>query len=126
MNNRESFFNLNNWLKEVEKFSPENTVKLVLANKCDLDDREVSDHEIQMFEKETGCRVMMTSAKSGVNVDESFLDITKQLIKNSAQDQKSSGGLAKLGKAFKTTPGGPDSSPKKLAVGENRSKEGCC
>jgi hypothetical protein len=75
---------------------------MVLANKADMDDEiEVSDSEIKKFEEEYKLKVIKTSAKSGTNVDESFLDITKKLIvkKNNSggQDEKKKAmGLKKL------------------------------
>jgi GTPase SAR1 family protein len=74
--------NLGSWLKEVEKHSGEDVSVTVLANKSDspADEIEVTDAEIKKFEEETGHKVLKTSAKTGQNVDESFLDMTKKLI----------------------------------------------
>jgi GTPase SAR1 family protein len=41
---KESFQNVHSWIKEVEKYSNESAAKIVIANKCDLDDEiEVTD-----------------------------------------------------------------------------------
>jgi len=55
---------------------------MVLANKSDsaADEVEVTEADIKKFEEETGLRVLKTSAKTGENVDESFLEMTKKLI----------------------------------------------
>jgi GTPase SAR1 family protein len=77
-------------MKEVEKHSGEDVSIMVLANKADMEDEiEVSDAEIKKFEEEYKLKVIKTSAKSGANVDESFLDITKKLIvkKNNSGSQ---------------------------------------
>ena len=85
---KESFLNLGSWLKEVEKHSGEDVSVLVLANKSDAaaEEVEVSDADIHKFEEESGLKVLKTSAKTGQNVDESFLEMTKKLIvkRNSA------------------------------------------
>jgi Fe2+ transport system protein B len=54
----------------------------VLANKSDClaEEVEVTDADIKKFEEESGLKVIKTSAKTGENVDESFLDMTKKLI----------------------------------------------
>ena len=74
--------NLGSWLKEVEKHSGEDVTILVLANKSDAPEEEieVTDAEIKKFEEESGIKVIKTSAKTGTNVDESFLEMTKKLI----------------------------------------------
>ncbi len=94
--------NVGSWLKEVEKHSGEDVTVTVLANKSDVtsEEVEVSDADIKKFEEETGIKVIKTSAKTGANVDESFLDMTKKLIvkrNNSTQEEKKKTiGLKKL------------------------------
>ena len=74
--------NVNSWLKDVEKHSGEDVTVTVLANKSDClaEEVEVTDADIKKFEEESGLKVIKTSAKTGENVDESFLDMTKKLI----------------------------------------------
>ena len=67
-------------MKEVEKHATENVEVTVLANKSDMDEVEVSDADIAKFEEERGIKVIKTSAKTGQNVDDAFLDMTKRLI----------------------------------------------
>ncbi|TNV85129.1 hypothetical protein FGO68_gene195 [Halteria grandinella] len=100
--NKESFLNLGSWLKEVEKHSGEDVTIMVLANKSDseADELEVSEADIKKFEEETGLKVLKTSAKTGSNVDDSFLEMTKKLIvkRNSStqEEKKKTIGLKKL------------------------------
>ena len=73
--------NIQSWMKEVEKHGGEDVQIMVLANKADMSEEiEVTDQEIKQFEESSGLRVIKTSAKSGENVDDSFVDITKKLI----------------------------------------------
>ena len=98
--------NVHSWLKEVEKHSGEDVTVMVLANKADCppEDVEVSDADIKKFEEETKLRVMRFSAKTGLAVDDSFLEMTKKLIvkkNNSSQDdKKKTMGLKKLKEAI--------------------------
>lgn len=81
MTSKESFVNLDSWLKEVEKNSTENVNVLVIGNKADMEeDLEVTDAEIKKFEEDHSLKVMKASAKTGKNVDEAFLEMTKKLI----------------------------------------------
>ena len=73
---------------------------IILANKSDVEeDIQVSDADIRQFEEERKIPIIKTSAKTGENVDESFLKMTKELItkKNNSGDT----GQRSLGLAFK-------------------------
>ena len=44
--NRDSFDNVRQWMTEIERFATENVNKLLIGNKCDLEEkREVSFEE---------------------------------------------------------------------------------
>jgi len=55
---------------------------MVFANKSDMPEEEiqVSKEEIKQWSEDHKIPVIYTSAKTGENVDDSFLDITKRLI----------------------------------------------
>jgi Ras-related protein Rab-1A len=77
---RESFNNVNTWLSEVRKHAGGQVVKLLVGNKCDLEDeRVVSKKEGQDFADSLGVSFLETSAKTRVNIDESFMTLTKQV-----------------------------------------------
>ena len=60
----------------------DNFPMLVLGNKCDLvNDREVSDGDIQRLCKTWKVPFLETSAKTRVNIEESFENITRQIFK---------------------------------------------
>ena len=88
---------------------------MVLANKADMEEEvEVSETDIKKFEEDYKLKVIRTSAKTGTNVDESFLEMTKKLIikkNNSGQqeDKKKSMGLKKLREGLSGTGSGDDS-----------------
>lgn len=76
---KQSFTNLSEWIKEVEKHAKDNVSIIVIGNKSDRTDteeREVSTQDIQKFTNETGLRVFEASAKSGYNVENAFLTLT--------------------------------------------------
>ena len=102
LTSKESFMNVAQWMKEVEKHAGEDVQMMVLANKADCapEEVEVSDAEIKKFEEEAKVKVIKTSAKSGQNVDDAFLEITKKLIvkknNSSQEDKKKTMGLKML------------------------------
>ena len=78
---KQSFANLTEWIKEVQTHAKDNVSLIVIGNKMDKEEeREVSDVEIQKFTEETGIRSFQASAKSGENVESSFLVLTQELI----------------------------------------------
>lgn len=83
---RQTFANLNEWIKEVEKHAKENVSIIVIGNKSDKKDeeeREVTDEDIKKFTRDTGIRVYEASAKTGANVESSFLTLTEELMEKS-------------------------------------------
>ena len=84
---KESFININDWLKEVKKSAPEDTIIVAFANKWDLyDERQISEEEIKSFEERTGIQVIETSAKSAENVEKGFLMLTSKLIEKRIEE----------------------------------------
>ena len=82
---KQSFTNLDVWLKEVEKHGKTDVEIVVIGNKHDLvtelgQEPEVSQQEIDEFQARTGIKVFLASAKSGVNVDSTFLKLTETLV----------------------------------------------
>jgi len=69
------------WLVEVNRYSAEDTCKLLIGNKCDLAAaRAVSTDEGREFAEELGCSFAETSALSGDGVEGAFLELTSALI----------------------------------------------
>ena len=86
---RESFSNLNSWLIEIEKSASKNVYKLLIGNKCDLEEkRAVSFQEGKDFAETNGMKFIETSAKTCQKVEEAFELLTQGMIKaNGAKDK---------------------------------------
>jgi Ras-related protein Rab-1A len=79
--NVESFDHVHDWLKEVNRYAAEGTVKLLVGNKCDRTaDQVVTSDQAKEFADELGISYLETSAKSAKNVEEAFLTMAKALI----------------------------------------------
>ena len=77
MTEHESFDNLDRWVQDANKYSSDDVVKAVFANKCDDEDNhQVSEQEIEHFEETTGIPVIKTSAKTAQNVFDAFVIVT--------------------------------------------------
>jgi Ras-related protein Rab-1A len=78
----DSFDHVNDWLKEVNRYASEGTVKLLVGNKSDRTaDKIVTPEQAKEFADELGIAFLETSAKSAKNVEEAFLTMAGELIK---------------------------------------------
>ena len=92
----ESFDHVNDWLKEVNRYAAEGTVKLLVGNKSDrAADRVVSEDQAKEFADELGIPFIETSAKSSKNVEEAFLTMAGELIRQ--RDARGAGNDASNG-----------------------------
>ncbi|KAI9795652.1 MAG: Ras GTPase [Piccolia ochrophora] len=94
---------------------------IVVGNKCDLEsERQVAKQEGESLARSFGCKFIETSAKSRINVDNSFYDIVREIRRyNKEMASYPSGGQAPMGA------NGPHT---KLEMGdhESRGRRGCC
>ena len=110
----DSFENVKNWMIEIEKFANENVCILIVGNKADMDEqRKVSFVQGSELAKHYHVPFIEVSAKSGKNVDETFLVMSKEVY---GKQQTSS----KKGKTMK----GADT--KILTVSIDDKKSSCC
>ena len=80
--NRKSFESLNSWLIEIEKNGNKNVYKLLIGNKSDLEDeRKVSKEEGKEFAEINGMEFFETSAKEDYQVQDAFIQLTRDVIK---------------------------------------------
>jgi len=92
--NKESLHGVENWVKIIDENASENVIKSFIATKIDLKDKkEVSKEEaIKFCEKYTPNKeIIMTSSKTGQNVEEAFLKMAKELIDINLQKCKECG-----------------------------------
>ena len=85
---RDSFKNLSNWLIEIEKNASKNILRVLIGNKCDLEDKRViSYNQGKEFADTYGLKFIETSAKKNLNVSEAFETLGRELM-NSGTDKK--------------------------------------
>ena len=86
---RASFEHLEDWLEEAKiHIEPHKAVFLIVGHKADMDnERAVTTKEGRQFADFHGLKFMETSARSGQNVEEAFLTITKDIYSMLEQGQ---------------------------------------
>ena len=79
---RESFDNVENWIEDISKYSTDEPVKIIFANKDDvkIEKKKVYNTDITELEKKTGLEVIKTSAKTGEKVNYAFEKLTQKLL----------------------------------------------
>lgn len=88
----ESFNNVRNWVRQIEVHASQGVEKVLIGNKADLTDRKVIETEQGLaLAKEFGMNFFETSARTGVNVNETFFHIAK-LIKDKQGSNGATGG----------------------------------
>jgi GTPase SAR1 family protein len=79
--NSRSFDNITKWLRNIDEHAQEDVVKMIIGNKCDMDDKRVISVERGMeISKHHNIQFLETSAKTNVNIDQAFYDITKRIL----------------------------------------------
>ena len=113
---RDSFENLNSWLIEIEKNANKNVYKLLIGNKCDLEEkRKVTYQEGKDFAASNGMQFIETSAKADTKVKEAFELLTQEIIKANVTKDKT---MERKEKTVHLSSGASDLSTK--------TKKGCC
>ena len=75
---KESFKNVDKWIKDLKEFGDEDVVILIIGNKCDLEDeREVSIEEVKKKAELFDIGYCETSALKAKNIDYAFQTLIK-------------------------------------------------
>jgi small GTP-binding protein len=77
---KETLAELENWIDAVSKVAGDIPIQIV-ANKIDLEgEKEVTEADIQRFSDDRSSTYLMTSAKTGENVEGAFDEMAKKII----------------------------------------------
>ena len=79
---KESFDNVERWLKELKDHADSNIVIMLVGNKSDLDHlRQVKTDQGSQFSQDNNLSFIETSALNAVNVEEAFRSILSEIYK---------------------------------------------
>ena len=122
INSRESFFHINQWLKEVRLQSHPDVKIILIGNKSDLEnERVVTTEEARKFKEENQILYFEeTSAKSGLNTKEVFAEAAR-ILYNEHKNYKLRSKSESLSNTIQKV-----EVPKKLGKEQKKRKKGCC
>ncbi|CRG97917.1 ras-related protein Rab-1A, putative [Plasmodium gallinaceum] len=87
---RNSFLHIDEWMNEINKYTNEDTCKLLVGNKADCrEEIEITTNEGENKAKELDIPFIETSAKDATNVELAFTMITQELIKKKKKNSNS-------------------------------------
>ena len=88
---KESFQNLRQWLFEIDRYASENVCKLIVGNKCDLENvRQVAQQDAIEFAEDNNIPILETSAKTAKNVEQAFIQLANKIVERSSAANQAS------------------------------------
>jgi len=89
--NSKSFDNIAKWLRNIQEHANEDVEKMILGNKCDMEDKRVIPKERgEAIARENGIRFLETSAKTNVNIDRAFIELSESILDKTIEIQPQS------------------------------------
>lgn len=92
--NKKSLDDVKNWVKIIDKNAIENVIKIMIGTKIDMEDqRVISYDDARKTSRKYKCLLdpIETSSKTGENVENAFLNVSKEIIKYNLQYCKTCG-----------------------------------
>ena len=78
----ESWSKVNVWVKELQRYLPQETPIIITGNKCDLPNRQIPLENAERYALEVGSQHFSSSAKSGTGVNEIFRVLSEKIIEH--------------------------------------------
>ena len=74
---QDSFEKVKSWYVELKKYLEKDTPIIIAGNKADIVNKTVDEDEAKQYARSVGVMHMSTSAKSGLNVQETFTNLAR-------------------------------------------------
>jgi len=84
--NKQSFFNIEKWMRDIKVFGSDNAIKMIIGTKSDLSkERKVSKEELETLANELDMKYIETSAKENDNINEVFNMLCEEILTNTVK-----------------------------------------
>jgi Ras-related protein Rab-1A len=81
LTNRDSFYNITSWSQEIDRYAVAGYTILLIGNKQDLSkDRQIDRQLAEKFAMDHGVDYIETSAKTGANVEDIFVQLVTAIV----------------------------------------------
>ena len=123
INKKETFQDIDIWLKELRTHSSPDVKIILIGNKIDLENkREVSREEGEAYAKNNNiCKFVESSAKEGINTQSTFIEIAYMLYKDYSKYKNFE--KSKVNEGFNRYLGSNDF---RSDLRKKKKKQGCC
>ena len=82
-----SFEHIKNWMIDIDKFAKQGVLKVLVANKKDLEEnRRVPKEAGETLANKYGIKFYEVSAKDNINIEELFIETSKSLLEKNVKD----------------------------------------
>lgn len=79
--NAKSFDNIAKWLRTIQEHANVEVEKMILGNKCDMEDKRVISKERgETIARENSVKFLETSAKTNVNIERAFTELSESIL----------------------------------------------
>jgi Ras-related protein Rab-10 len=81
-----SFENINKWLRNIDDHASDDVVKMLIGNKCDMDDKRcITRARGEALAREHAIPFLETSAKNNVNIEKAFFEMARLILKKTPE-----------------------------------------
>ena len=81
ISNKDSFLHIKHWIDNANKYTKDAFIGILVGNKCDLENREVSEEDGKILAKTLGLKYIEISVKTSQNIDKLFCILVEEMLK---------------------------------------------
>jgi Ras-related protein Rab-10 len=93
-----SFENINKWLRNIDDHASDDVVKMLIGNKCDMDDKRcIARTRGEALAREHAIPFLETSAKNDINIEKAFFEMARLVLKKTPVNSSDSSAGSSIG-----------------------------